>query len=629
MPNKQSRFWQELIRRNVIKVFLWYAGVAMVLIGLASDVAGPFNLPDGTLRLVIILIIIGFPLAMIFSWFYDVHPEGGLVKTKPVHSRIHDKSIAVLPFRNDSPDQERMYFINGTMEAILDNLCKIKELRVPGRTSVEQYRGNPKPIPVVAEEMNVSYLLEGSGHRDGNKVRLFVQLLEGRADRHIWSKSYDADIEEIFSMQSEIAQLVATEIEAVITPEEKKLIEKTPTTSLKANDLYQKGREELIKFHLDTRDRDALTKAQEFFLKALEYDPTYAKACAGVAMTFNFKLSVRGKFFGVYSEGSLEDNAFDSVLFWADKGLHIDKQLPEAYYIRGTYYWDIGQWEKAEQDYYKAIQLNPNYWEAYFGLGNLYSGSDYIKVLEYYQKAASLVRGPELSYILAQIIQTYALSGVLEQQESFVTDYLNLTQDPLFYCIANSWLNLVKNPEKQLYWAATAYDHEPSDPDVLSYLAESYINVGNFEEGLKYYKQSDDLNQKLGRISYNRLQRIGYAFTLAGHKKEADDYFDRAEEIFKSIIRLNRPYAQFGTTQYDLATLYACRGEKSKAMEILRDLHQRSSTPYVPAYLMQWDPMLDSLRDDPEFQQIANDFGVKFQAERKRVRQWLDENDML
>jgi tetratricopeptide (TPR) repeat protein len=153
--------------------------------------------------------------------------------------------------------------------------------------------------------------------------------------------------------------------------------------------------------------------------------------------------------------------------------------------------------------------------------------------------------------------------------------------------------------------------------------------VGNFEEGLKYYKQSDDLNQKLGRISYNRLQRIGYAFTVAGRKKEADDYFDRAEEICKSVIRLNRPYAQFGATQYDLATIYACRGEKSKAMEILRGLNQRPATPYVPAYFMQWDPMLDGIRDDPEFQRIASDLGVKFQAEHERVRQWLEENKIL
>ena len=159
-----------------------------------------------------------------------------------------------LPFKNDSPDQERMYFINGTMEAILDNLCKIEDLRVPGRTSVEQYRDNPKPIPTVAEELDVSYILEGSGHRDGNNVRLIIQLLDGRKDQHLWSKTYDSDIEEIFSMQSEIAQLVAAEIEAFITPEEKQLIEKVPTANLTALDFYQRGNEERRKYSSDNRE---------------------------------------------------------------------------------------------------------------------------------------------------------------------------------------------------------------------------------------------------------------------------------------------------------------------------------------------------------------------------------------
>jgi len=218
-----------------------------VTLELVSIIVEPLKLPEWTLPFFIVLLCVGFIIAIILSWIYDINPEGGIVKTEPAHKAkeeekpvgsnswkiasyisfvvivalivlnaipkgdrlddfpILEKSIAVLPFINDSPDQERMYFINGIMEAILDNLCKIEDLRVPGRTSVEQYRDNPKPIPVVAEEMNVSYVLEGSEHRDGNNVRLFVQLLDGKNDKHIWSKSYDADIEEIFSMQSEIA----------------------------------------------------------------------------------------------------------------------------------------------------------------------------------------------------------------------------------------------------------------------------------------------------------------------------------------------------------------------------------------------------------------------------------------
>ena len=227
-PNKLSHFWQELKRRNVVRVVTVYAGAAFVILELVDIVAEPLKLPSWLLPVVIVLLSIGFIIAVILSWIYDIHPEGGMVKTEPAYKikiedipkssnswkiasyisfvvivalivlniiprtgkkEILEKSIAVLPFQNDSPDQE-MYFINGIMEEILDNLCKIADLRVVSRSSVEQYRNEPKPIPVVAEEMDVGYILEGSGQRDGDNIRLTVQLLDARKDQHIWSESY-------------------------------------------------------------------------------------------------------------------------------------------------------------------------------------------------------------------------------------------------------------------------------------------------------------------------------------------------------------------------------------------------------------------------------------------------------
>ena len=194
-----------------------YAGAAFVIIELINNITEPLRLPDWTPTLVIVLLAIGFPIVFIVSWIYDAHPEGGVVKTDPVdklkaeditisstgwkiasyisfvvivglivlnviprtsNRKILDKSIAVLPFRNDSPDEEKMYFINGTMDAILDNLCMIADLRVRSRNTVEQYRDNPKPTPVVAEELNVSYVLQGSGQKIGNRVHLTVQLID-------------------------------------------------------------------------------------------------------------------------------------------------------------------------------------------------------------------------------------------------------------------------------------------------------------------------------------------------------------------------------------------------------------------------------------------------------------------
>ena len=260
----------------------------------------------------------------------------------------------------------------------------------------------------------------------------------------------------------------------------------------------------------------------------------------------------------------------------------------------------------------------------------MYSGLDYIKVLENFQKAASLVRGPELSYVLMLILQTYILCGFPDQAEALITDYVNLTQDSLVYCMANNWLNLVEeNTEDRNYWLSRAYAYDTTNPIILDNLAESYISIGKFEEGLKYYKESLDIYGALDRIITNRLHRIGYAFERAGFSEEADYYLNKAEDICISIINLNRPSAQYGTAPYDLSLIYAFRGEKSKAMEILGELQQRTITPFIPAWIIQSDPMLDGIRDDPEFQQIANDLGKKYAAEAERVRQWLEANEML
>ena len=300
-PNKLSQFWQELKRRKVTRTITVYAAAAFVILELLSIIIDPLQLPDWTLQFAIVFLCISFIIAVILSWIYDVHPEGGIVKTEPADKvkaedipkssnswkiasyisfivivglivlniipranskkEILDKSIAILPFINDSQDKDNEHLINGIMEDLLINLQSIKELRVPGRTSVEQYRNNLKPIPEIASELNVAYIVEGSGQRYGNKIRLRVQLVEGATDKHLWADSYDEEIkgaEDIFRIQSQIAESIAAELEAIITPEEKQLIEKIPTTNLTAHDFYQRGREEYMHYWLDNDNRTAL-----------------------------------------------------------------------------------------------------------------------------------------------------------------------------------------------------------------------------------------------------------------------------------------------------------------------------------------------------------------------------------
>jgi TolB-like protein len=203
-----------------------------------------------------------------------------------------EKSIAILPFINDSPVDSNKYFINGIMEEVLNNLQKIKDFRVLSRTSTDQYKDKDRStVPEIAKKLNVNYIVEGSGQKYGNKFVLRVQLLVAKNERHIWGKSYDREVlqtSDIINIQSEIAQAIAAELNAVITPEEKQLIEKKTTTNLTAYDFYQQGEEERNKYNDNTNKQD-LIRAAELYRESLKYDSTFAKAYVGLAWVYQIK----------------------------------------------------------------------------------------------------------------------------------------------------------------------------------------------------------------------------------------------------------------------------------------------------------------------------------------------------
>jgi TolB-like protein/Tfp pilus assembly protein PilF len=661
-PNKLSQFWQELKRRKVTRTITVYAAAAFVILELLSIIIEPLRLPDWTLQFSIVFLCIGFIIAVILSWIYDVHPEGGIVKTEPTDkvktedvpqssnswkiasyisfvvivvlivlniiprskdsevAKTLDKSIAVLPFKNDSPNQERMYFINGTMEAILDNLCKIKDLRVPGRTSVEQYRDNPKPIPTIAEEMNVSYILEGSGHRDGNNVRLIVQLLDGRKDQHLWSRTYDADIEEIFSLQSEIAQLIAAEIEAIITPEEKELIEKKPTTSLTAYDFYQRGREEHEKYLLDNNNIEALERAEYLYHEALEYDSTFALAYTGLAIVYRNKH---------YWETFFTENFLDSMLILADIALSFDDKLAEAYALRGDYYRIHNNKEEAINEYDKAIKFNPNDWLAYYRKGSLYSHDDLVKTIDNYQKAASLQKGSSLPGLYWNIGRTYAMAGFKETAYDYVKEALKLDDDSAaYYGSLTEIEDGSGNFEKAIEFGKKSYAIDSTDYWVIYLLGIDHSYLGKYVEYLEYIKKYQERLKTLDNPHPWGIIWTGYAYWANGFEEEAEYYFNTALGFYNEIIELGRHLYQDLHTYYSLAAIYAFKGERDKAYENLKLMNQRQRMPLVMINRLSY-PIFNSIRDEPEFRQIVRDVKAKYQAEHERVRKWLGENDML
>jgi TolB-like protein len=314
-----------------------------------------------------------------------------------------EKSIAVLPFINDSPDQENAYFINGIMDEILNNLQKIKDFRVLSRTSTEKYRGSTNfSIPEIANALDANYIVEGSGQKYGNTFRLRVQLISARDEKHLWAESFEQEIKEtkdIFNIQSQIAQSIAAELKVVITPEEKQIIEKTPTTNLSAYDFYQKGKDELSKLPWPQFNPEVVKRAVTLFRTALAYDSTFARAYSGLAQVLWMKLDLDQ----TITETDIRSQMIDSLLVLADIALSYDNKLAEAYIIKSAYYGYKLNLNKQIEALDKVIRYNPNEWLAYFLKGVLYDEIDKVKSLENFHKAASLGHGPELNNILRQI----------------------------------------------------------------------------------------------------------------------------------------------------------------------------------------------------------------------------------
>jgi len=554
---------------------------------------------------------------MIIGYFF-------IPKLNASHIQI-EKSIAVLPFINDSPDQENTYFINGLMEEILDNLQKIRDFRVLSRTSTEQFRGTSKPtIPEIAKKLDVNYIVEGSGQKYGNTFRLRVQLIAAKNEKHLWAESYEQEIKDtkdIFKIQSQIAQTIASELKATITPDEKQLIEKTSTTNLTAYDFYQRGKSEHTKYWIDNGNRAALKKAEDFYHKALEYDSTFAQAYTGLARVF-WDMHFWEEYFSA--------NYMDSVLILCDIALSFDNQLAEAYTVKGEYFHIKGNINKAIDEYDKALKINPNSWESYSGKGYLYENDDQLMAIENLQKAASLNHGPELVNLLRRLSEAYSLSGFIEKAKDYNLEALKLDSDSVQYLLSFGRLEWhLGNYKKAIEFLGKGYALNSNHIGILDNLAYSYLFSCQYKESLKYYIKYIERLKAIGQFNINEMHRIGYAYFKNGYKNEAENYFDKQIESCYNLIKSDRPYAQqLLYTYYDLAGVYAFRGDKDKAYKNLKIFNQKQRIPIWMPTLIKTDPLFESIRNEPEFQQIVRDVESKYQAEHERVRKWLEEQGM-
>ena len=376
-----SGFFKELQRRKVYRVAAAYIIAAGFIIQIGSAVFPAWELPNWTLRLVIVLLLIGFPIALILAWAYDVTPQG--IQATPAAPGTHrrrniialtaiglaisavagfflfprasgrgvDKSIAVLPFQNLSAEKENAYFAEGIQNEILTKLATVRDLKVISRTSTAKYQSKPDNLKTVAQELGVSTILEGTVQRAGDKVRVNVQLIDARADTHLWATSYDRDFKDVLAVESEVAAQIADALKANLSPSESQVMAAARTENTEAYDLFLRGQYE---FHQaeSSLAADAYDRADAFYRQALERDPNFAEAAAELARN---RLS-RHWFVSPLAPAGLEE-----VKSLIDRALALAPNSPEAHFALGLFfYWGHRQYENALAEFNRTLELQPN-----------------------------------------------------------------------------------------------------------------------------------------------------------------------------------------------------------------------------------------------------------------------------
>ena len=529
---------EELKRRKVFRVLASYAVVVFVIMQLVEILFPIFNFPQWTQQFIVILLLLGFPVAAIFSWIFDKTPDGfiktGKIKSPkttvknttpfylqkrnivllvgviggivlgrfgqnilPQSEQINDKSIAVLPFENLSKNGEDEYFADGMTEDILTELSKIKDLLVISRTTIMKYKGTQKTIKEIGKELGVANILEGSIRLSGNRVRITGQLINASNDQHLWAEKYDRDIEDIFSVQDEVANAIANALRIELSDEEARMISKTQTESIEAYDYYIKGRT-LSYFYEVQKNIEAI----EFYKKAIEIDPQYSLPYAGISRVrmSQFTFQFMDQDFSAFALKEAEE--------FAKKAVMLGPNEAETNFALGFFYNATQQFDLAFTSFNKAIILNPSHAHAHDEIGDvyLYSYGDFDRAISWYDKA--LQRDRELvpaKWFKSEILlRSGQVKKSLKEVEVAILDHPNVTQ---FYGIKHSALMM----------------------------------SGKFKEAYEFIVDKNDLYDKEGR-SLIYYQMLGLSLLELGKMKEFDSLIEKISEQKYSDLTHQKKY---------------------------------------------------------------------------------------
>src|SRR5438094_1093047 len=664
-----SGFFEELKRRKVYRVAIAYIVVSWALAQGLAQVLPVFDISNSVIRVVIALLLIGFPVALALAWVYDVTPQG--IRTTPTpatpgsHRRRNlimliatgliisagagffllprasarkiDKSIAVLPFQNLSDEKENAYFADGIQDDILTNLSKIGDLKVISRMSVMSYRGDGvRNAREIGKALGVASLLEGSVRRIGNRVRVSVQLINANNDEHIWAEDYDRDLTDVFAIQTDLAQKIASSLQAKLSPNEKARLDRRPTQNSDAYLLYLQAHDYASRMD-DIQGAQA--KAVPLFEQAIKLDPNFALAYADLSIAQSW----------LYHSSDPLPAWREKARLNADEALRLQPDLPEGHLALGfSYYYGDRDYQRALAEFEIAKRDLPNEAKAYMAIGAIQRRQGkWAESNANLEKAAAL--DPKNVSVLTNLGYSYMALRNFEAADK-IFDRLaaaapqSLQAALLKGGVAVLWKGDLSVAEKQLssvppevdpgglmtwvrVWCLTLERKFPEALQVLEkfrgqtmFTTTTAPSPKAFVEGMIHLLQGDKPRaqaefERARVISEKSMQEVpedparhaqhGLILAALGQKQEAIAEGKRAVELLpESQDAFDGPQ---GTAA--LAQIYAWTGESDEAFRLLDHLLRIPNGLTIP--MLKLDPVWDPLRKDPRCQALIDKYAPK------------------
>ncbi|WP_397447548.1 helix-turn-helix domain-containing protein [Polaribacter sp. R77954] len=541
--------------------------------------------------------------------FYQNQSSDNVLKVKDLK-----KSIAVLPFKNMSSDSTNLYFVNGLMESALNNLQKIEDLRVISRTSVEKYRNTNKTVKEIAEELNVGYLLEGSGQRIDNQVLLNIQLIDASKDTPIWTQQYNNKVVDVFSLQNTVAKKIAEAIKAKVTPAELQQINKKPTENILAYDYYLKGLE-----NQNERSEAGLNKAILNFEKAIEEDSKYANAHAQIAICYYY-LDVN----------KIEKKYLDKLNEYADNSLLYDSTSELSLIAKALYYINANEFRLAIPYLEKALDYNPNASSVVLILSDIYARvvPDTNKYLTYALKGIKL--NVEANDSISKSFIYLNLSNALVQN-GFAKEALKYIEESLKYNPENQYSSYLKNfidyaNHKDLNSLRKKmlieWRKDTTRADITQELAKTYYFQEDYENALVYYEKYINI------LSTNKIDlypaeniKIAYTYKKLGFSDKAEKYFNKYKDYLEKDESIYR--------EASLAMLYLYESKPDKAIDAYDKFSLQDGFQYWILLFLEEDPLVKSLSTHPKYDEVFQKIKDRFWENHNRLKKSLKEQELI